>query len=145
MKKFLIVLFLAVATFMQACGPDTQQVGWPYKRVEKRLNVNNYPELTKHNGFMYLNDVGIKGILLVNNNDGSYRAFDRLCSYFTEHDCKALVMDEDTGYSQIIDPSEGCRSHFSRQGRYLSGPALNDLLPYQVADEGNGNLLIYRY
>ncbi len=100
------------------------------------INLNNlqYADLQFNGGWVYLNNVGVKGLIIYRENSSTYRAFERNCSYQPNEACATVNVDQ--GNLFMEDPC--CGSSFSfPMGQPIAGPAAFPLRRYITALDGN--------
>lgn len=89
-----------------------------------------------------MDEEGSRGIVLLNNNDGSYQAFDRHCPYNSDDTCAKVGLDPfgwylDCGYYNRHDELiPCCGSRYDRYGGVMQGPAINPLHRYRIVVDG---------
>ncbi|MCG8476840.1 MAG: hypothetical protein MI784_15350 [Cytophagales bacterium] len=128
-------LFLWYAWSLQACSQDDMEQGVPFVLVNETVNLRSplYANL-KVKKWAYLPDAGARGILLVKDNDFTYRAYDRFCPYRIEDSDCGLVEANPLGAGlDFVCNCGGCKSTFSwHNGAPRSGPAKRMLQKYKV-------------
>lgn len=129
-KKILMVMVFGLLV-LSGCKSDAPEMTIPYTFVYEEININDlrYQNLKQAGGFIYLNDLGYKGIAILSDGNGNYTAFDRACPFHPDEDC-ALVEVHSSGF-YLED--ECCGSTFdATNGLPLSGPARAPLLQYST-------------
>ena len=106
----------------------------PYALVNEEINLTYLQniDLMSAGGYIYY-DAGYRGLIIYNEGNGVYRAFERACPYDPRSDCDPLVVDE----SGLFIKHECCNSSFNFNGNPMGGPASLDLLEYQIFVDGN--------
>ncbi len=125
-----------------ACSDAPPSETIPNVPVFVKLNLNNptYEPLTFPGHYVYLQNVGFRGIIVWHDWDGTYRAFDRACSYHPYEDCALIHVDSTTAFMKCGRyDSAGwhscCTSHFDMTGWPIQGPAVMPLRQYTVINE----------
>ncbi|SET92122.1 Rieske (2Fe-2S) protein [Hymenobacter actinosclerus] len=83
------------------------------------------------NGAVY-HKGGLRGLIVVRQNAGSYLAFDRTCPYQPQDTCARVRIEP---YLRLFDPC--CQSQFGFTGQPQGGPATLPLRRYSTALSGN--------
>ena len=124
-------------------GNNQVQNPIPYIPVNRTININDpqYVKLQQLNGFVYLPNEGYRGVVVMNDNQDGFVAFDQACTYETDRECSKVVFDENGWYLQCghFDAGEFlpcCNSRFDRFGGVTQGPAVIPLKQYQVHVNG---------
>ena len=136
-------LLAAAGLLATACtsGSDPQPL-IPYAPVNLSLELTNqqYAALRSDNGYVVLPTNGpagvggLRGVIIVRQNAGSYLAFERTCPYQPFDPC-ALVGPNPSASFSLLDKC--CGSQFNLQGQVTGGPATFPLLQYRVALQGS--------
>ena len=124
-----------------SCESETPENIIPYVPVYEELNLNDlrYQNLKLANGYIYLDHLGFRGIVILSNGSGTYTAFDRACPYHPQDEC-ALVSVHSSGFYLKDDC---CGSSFdATTGLPTGGPAKNPLRPYSAFISNNNYLII---
>ncbi len=139
MKHIRNFLFLSfVLALITGCGDEQNPSKIPYVLVDEDINLKNllYQDLEKDGGYIYFN-AGYKG-LIIYNNGGTFKAFERACTYDPASDCVPLEVDD----SGLFIIHTCCGSNFDFNGNPLGGPATFPLLQYSTYI--NGDYLLIR-
>lgn len=118
MKKF--VLFLLVSVMLTGCDPDLTDdaIPWqPFDVININLNLPEYIHLKMDGQYMYLNDEGVRGIILYHQGGSNYIAYERNCSYQPNSAC-ATVEVHSSGLFMLCPC---CSSNFDLATGYPSG------------------------
>lgn len=114
-----IKLFLiGVLIFFGACKSETPENIIPFVTVYEELNLNDlrYQSLKQPNGYIYLDDLGYRGVVVLSEGNGSYKAYDRACPYHPNDDCAQVSVHssgfylEDTCCGSTFDATTGMPS-----------------------------------
>jgi hypothetical protein len=106
----------------------------PFTLVNGEINLTylQYIDLKNTGGYIYY-DAGYRGMIVYNEGNGVYRAFERACPYDPRSSCDPLIVDP----SGLFIKHECCNSSFNFNGNPMGGPASLDLLEYQTYVDGN--------
>ena len=135
------VLLLVLLGFAGCNSSSDPNPGLPYAPVNLSLELTNqqYAPLRADNGYVVLpvsgpaGIGGVKGVIIVRQNAGTYLAFERNCPY-QPYDACALVEPDPNSPFSFIDKC--CGSQFNLQGQVTGGPAARPLLQYRVGLQG---------
>lgn len=114
-----------------ACEPEMVDDPIPYQpfsTITINLNLPEYTSLRTDGGFQYLNDGGVRGIILYRKNSTTYLAFERNCSFQPNDACATVEVHSSTLY--MMDAC--CGSTFDFSGLPTGGPAWRPLRQYQT-------------
>lgn len=138
-KVFMITLkqiypFL-VLVFFSACGEKIDAPLIPDVLVNEQINLTNiqYNALRRDNGYVYLSNSGVKGIILMHKTGDTYLAFERNCPY-QPYDACALVSVDASGFFM---EDTCCQSVFDLNGYVTGGPSPYPLKQYATSLSGN--------
>lgn len=143
MRNF-VLAGASVALFgLAACGSSatsTQTI--PSVSFSTQINITNqqYQALRTINGVVVLPAGGIagggvKGLFIVREDAGKYRAYERNCPYQPYDACSLVSLDR----SRLFFRDSCCGSWFDLKGQVSRGPAVRQLRSY--ATSLNGSLL----
>ncbi len=119
LAAFIVLLFVHHSANAQASFPP----------VSINLNYPQYQRLRLDGGYQYVDDVGMRGVILYRLDETTYIAYERLCSM--EED--AIVTLDGSGLFM-----KGCQSTYDfSDGRPSGGPAFRPLLRYRTSLTGN--------
>jgi hypothetical protein len=123
--------FAAIVLFMAMFDNSYAQASFP--PVTINLNYPQYQRLRLDGGYQYVDDVGMRGVILYRLDESTYIAYERLCSF--EDD--AIVSVDGSGLFM-----KGCQSTYDfSDGSPTGGPARNRLSKYRTSLEGNKLLI----
>ena len=134
-------LLFGVVLFSEGCKSDIPENTIPFVAVYEELNLNDlrYQNLKLSNGYIYLDDLGYRGVVVLSDGSGNYTAFDRACPYHPQEEC-ALVSVHSSGFYLVDDC---CGSSFDvNSGLPTGGPAKSPLRPYSAFTSNNHYLII---
>ncbi|MFN6087459.1 MAG: hypothetical protein ACK47E_01795 [Cyclobacteriaceae bacterium] len=115
---FTVLIFVHNSVNAQASFPP----------VSINLNYPQYQRLRLDGGYQYVDDVGMRGVILYRLDETTYIAYERLCSM--EDD--AIVTVDGSGLFM-----KGCQSTYDfSDGRPSGGPAFRPLLRYRTSLTG---------
>lgn len=123
------------ALALAACNStnDSAEPQIPLAAFNTSLNLidQQNSSLRFDNGAVY-HTGGVRGLIVVRQNAGTYLAFDRNCPYQPLDTCARLRIEPQV---YLYDPC--CKSQFTLQGQLLSGPATRPLRQYRTSLSGN--------
>jgi hypothetical protein len=123
--------FAAIVLFMAMFDNSNAQASFP--PVTINLNYPQYQRLRLDGGYQYVDDVGMRGVIIYRLDETTYIAYERLCSF--EDD--AIVSVDGSGLFM-----KGCQSTYDfSDGSPTGGLARNRLLKYRTSLEGNKLLI----
>jgi nitrite reductase/ring-hydroxylating ferredoxin subunit len=135
MKKIFIYIF--GLTMMAGCDPDLSDdsIPWqPFDVITMNLNLPEYIKLRSDGTFMYLNDKGVRGIIVYHKNGSEYVAYERNCSFQPNSACATVEVHVSTLY--ILCPC--CSSTFDlATGNPTAGVAWRPLRQYETSFDGS--------
>jgi nitrite reductase/ring-hydroxylating ferredoxin subunit len=146
--KFFFIL-LVVSLFVSCTKTDTSNnpSGIPYAKVNLQISLAEptYSKLQYNNNFVYINNEGVRGIVVINNN-GTYYAFERNCPFHPQDQCATVMVKPGTlqihcGSQKSSAFESCCTSQYNFDGSILQGPASLPLLVYP-STYNNGILYI---
>jgi hypothetical protein len=108
----------------------------PFGDIQVNLSLPQYLLLNSAGTAAYLNDGGVKGIILHHHATGEFYAFERNCSYHPADACSTVGIAPAGVY--LTDTC--CGSNFNFDGDPIGGPAWRPLRRY--ATFLNGGMLI---
>lgn len=129
------VLSLLFAILLLGCSPDLSDDAIPFVNfsdIVMNLSLPAYSDL-QTKGYLYVNNGGVKGIIVYKVNSSLYYAFERNCSYTPNNACATVEVDP-TGLF-MKDPC--CGSLFNMGGEPTGGPAWRPLRKYQAVLTSN--------
>ena len=117
-----------------ACSENLPEDEIPIAIVNRTINLTNqqYLPLQLVGGHIELNDEGVRGIVIYRQDQNTYRAFERNCSYQPLDSC-ARVEVEASGFFMI---DNCCSSTFDFNGFPTGGPATLPLREYFTVRDG---------
>ncbi|WP_235998533.1 hypothetical protein [Hymenobacter sp. BT559] len=137
MRGFTLV---PLAVLLAACNSATTTQTIPSISFSTQINITNqqYQALRFDNGVVALpatgiNGGGVKGLLVVRLNAGTYLAFDRNCPYQPYDACSTVSLDR----SRLFFRDSCCTSQFDFRGNVTGGPARRPLRQYTTSLSGS--------
>ncbi|GHN00208.1 hypothetical protein WSM22_16970 [Cytophagales bacterium WSM2-2] len=133
MKKieFRLIVF-SIFSLLSMSG----QAQAPFPEITINLNYPQFQKLKLDGGFVYLDNGGLRGIILYRVNENSYLAFERACPHHPSESCAIVQVDG----SSLFMVDRCCNSSFTfSDGQPTGGPAQRALIQYHV--ELNGSTL----
>lgn len=132
---------LALGCLLQGCEPDLQDdaIPWqPFDVIKLNLNLPEYIALKTDGQFIYLNDSGVRGIIVYHPSGNQYIAYERNCSFQPNSACATVEVHPSTLY--LLCPC--CNSTFDLATGYpTGGVAWRPLRQYETTYDG-GTLTI---
>jgi|SRR5690349_8147710 len=129
-------LLLAI-TSLHSCSPDLTDDPIPrdtFSAVTINLNLPSYVKLFTDGGWVYYDDVGVRGIIIYRLNSSTYLAYERNCSYQPNSACATVNVD----ISNLFMFDACCNSAFDfSDGTPTGGPAWRPLLQYETVLNGS--------
>jgi nitrite reductase/ring-hydroxylating ferredoxin subunit len=98
------------------------------------LSLPEYRDLNIDGSFVYINSIGLRGIILYRENASSYFAFERNCSFQPNDACATVNVS--TSKLSMTDPCCGSTFNFPN-GDPTGGPARYSLRIYETQLDGN--------
>lgn len=128
-----IFMLLLGIGMLSACK-DEQLVIIPDVFVNERINLTTQEALPlrQDGGFIY-NEGGLRGIIIYRQDQYTYKAFERTCTFQPQDSCARVEVDP----SRLFMIDSCCSSQFNWNGQIMGGPAPAPLKRYQVALDGN--------
>jgi Rieske Fe-S protein len=146
-----IPLFLAIFSLLAifSCKKDgkANPNPIPYVTVYQSFSMAlpPYNNLLLEGHYVYIDNAGVRGLLVVHDYLDQYIAFDRVCPYHPGASCAQVSMDKNglTIYCGTFDTqgklTSCCDSQYDIDGNVKHGPSTYPLKRYNVSV--NGNLL----
>lgn len=149
----LILFFLAIALFF-SCSKDNSTNNTDFfTPVYVNLDINtalpDYNDLRQVQGWVYIKNVGNRGIVVYHTINDDYVAFDRTCPVNPTKDCAFISVDSSITFFKCApfpnsektctDSSGFCYSRFdASSGAPINGAAKQALRQYYVQKQVNG-------
>jgi len=119
------------------CKPDLSDdaIPWqPFDVIHINLNLPGYINLKADGRYMYLNDGGVRGIILYHKNASNYIAYERNCSFEPNSACATVEVHVSTLF--MFCPC--CSSNFDLATGYpTAGAAWRPLRQYETTLDGS--------
>lgn len=135
MKKFL--MYTVVLAAAAGCQPDLQDdaIPWqPFDVIYLNLNLPDYLDLKRDGGYVYLDDPGVRGIIVYRQSASNYYAYERNCSFQPNSACATVEVHVSTLYIFCAC----CSSSFDFATGYpTGGPAWRPLRRYETSLNGS--------
>lgn len=130
MKKNKFYLFIFICWFASVAA-KAQAI---FPEITVNLNYPQYQKLKLDGGYVYIEGVGLKGIILYRASENVYLAYERACP---QHPATSAVQVDGSSLFMI---DRSCNSSFNfSDGQPTGGPAQRPLIQYRV--ELNGTTL----
>lgn len=130
--KILSGVTLLLVLFFSSCAPDVSDDAIPYVEFSDiliNLNLPEYAALKLDGGYKYLNNGGVRGIILYRKNISTYIAYERNSSYHPNEACATVEVHSSGLY--IIDTCSNSTFDIST-GNPSGGLATRPLRQYVV-------------
>lgn len=136
--RYSSVLIVIVTMFtFTSCDPDLSDDPirvQAFSPVFINLNLPEYNSLRPIGGYKYIDDVGVRGVILYHKDITTYIAYERNCSYQPSSACATVEVHNSNLY--MVDHC--CNSTFDLQtGSPTGGPAWRPLLKYETLVSGS--------
>lgn len=122
---------------VSGCEPDRSDdaIPWqPFDVISINLNLPEYINLKMEGNYMYLNDGGVRGIILYHSGNSNYMAYERNCSFQPNSACATVEVHVSTLY--MFCPC--CNSNFDlATGFPTGGIAWRPLRKYATSLNGS--------
>ena len=150
--KLKIALILALPALLFGCGKSSTYTPIPYVYVSFQLNIDDalYVNLNNLGGTAYVPDQGYKGIILVNDLNGTLHAYDRACPYNYTDACALVTARGDqfdmacgkyvittVNNRQVQTWQSCCGSSWNLDGTIKTGPTQYGLKRYTATLAGS--------
>ncbi|HNP17388.1 MAG TPA: hypothetical protein PKL31_03050 [Fulvivirga sp.] len=131
-RIFVLLLFISMScdnTF------DEEQIPLSdFQDININLLLPEYRDLNRDGGFVYINKVANRGIILYRENSSSYIAFERNCTFQPNGACATVKVHSPNLY--MVDDCCGSTFNFP-SGQPTGGPARYELRRYETTLSGN--------
>lgn len=144
-NKNIFAVLVLMLFFFTACKEENSDVFIdelpPAPPFEVFLNLSLISNQTlQTENHLYLNDVGLRGVVVVKRGENDYAAFERTCPYEPERDC-AIVSHVNLGQTASYLECGCGDSFYNDEGFPTSGPSPRKLREYRTQLSGN-NLIV---
>ena len=115
--------------------PTDDPIPWqPFDIIQLNLNLPEYIHLRSDRSHAYLNNGGVRGIIVYHDTGNNYIAYERTCSFQPNSACATVEVHVSTLY--ILCPC--CSSTFDlATGFPTGGPAWRPLRQYETSVTGS--------
>jgi len=125
---------VVILYFIVSCNQDLVDDPIPFQPFDPiviNLSLPAYVSLATDGGYVYVNDGGVRGIILYRKTSSTYLAFERNCSFQPNDACATIN-------AQILDMKDNCcGSTFNYSGNPTGGMAWRPLQQYKTSLSGN--------
>lgn len=132
--KINILSFILISIFsISACDKNNNII--PNVFVDRTIFITqpSYNQLNAVGGWIYLNDEGVRGIIVYRKTIDEFRAYDRNCTFDPAEACATVEVES----SGISAKDNCCGSVFElSEGLVINGPATVSLKRYQTFFDG---------
>ena len=136
--KFFPILLLVALSCTKAQGPNPV----PYVYVNLQFNTDEplYTNLNTPGEPVYINNVGNKGIVVIQDYSGNFWAFDRTCPYQINSTCGKIIISNShqnflcgsySGNGKNFDAC--CNSEWNLDGSIAASPTTYSLKAYHIS------------
>jgi nitrite reductase/ring-hydroxylating ferredoxin subunit len=136
--SLIISAFLITAMMtLSACTPDLPEddIGvTQFDDLVLNLNLPTYQPLLVDGGYVYLNSIGARGVILYRRNSAEYLAFERNCPFQPSDACSTVDVHQSRLY--MFDACCGSSFNFS-DGQPTGGPAWRPMRQYYTSLSGS--------
>lgn len=130
------MVFISLVAMFTGCEPDLQDdaIPWqPFDVINLNLNLPEYINLRMDGQYAYVNDGGVRGLIIYHPSGSTYMAYERNCSFQPNSACATVEVHVSTLY--IHCPC--CSSTFDfATGFPTGGPAWRPLRQYRTSLNG---------
>ncbi|HEU5148564.1 MAG TPA: hypothetical protein VFT90_17675 [Chryseosolibacter sp.] len=134
--RYTLISILALLSF-SGCDsePTDDPIPWqPFDIIQINLNLPEYIHLQSDRTYAYLNDGGVRGIIVYHESGNNYIAYERNCSFQPNSACATVEVHVSTLY--MLCPC--CSSSFDlATGFPTGGPAWRPLRQYETSLTGS--------
>ena len=119
-------------TVLLACDPQLTDDPIPLVSFDDmvcNLSLPLYSPLRLDGGFMAINSIGLRGVIVYRVNETTFRAYERNCSYHPNEAASTVEVHSSNLY--LFDPSCGSQFNLS-DGQPTGGPAWRPLRQYHT-------------
>lgn len=123
---------MVLVTVLLACDPQLTDDPIPLITFDDQvcnLSLPFYSALRLNGGFMLMNNIGLRGVIVYRVNETTFRAYERNCSYHPNEAGATVEVHSSNLY--ITDPSCGSTFNLS-DGQPTGGPAWRPLRQYHT-------------
>jgi hypothetical protein len=135
-QAFKFIWLACICLIIVACQPDLSDDPIPlasFSPYSININLPEYQDL-RTKGFMALDDIGVRGVILFQVSPTVYHAYERNCSYHPNDACATVNVHISNLY--MTDPC--CNSTFDfANGNPTGGPAWRPLRQYETSFSGS--------
>ena len=132
--RFCLLVIISIAGCKKSSNNSSS--GIPVTPVDVSLYINNpsYVSLNSVGGWVYVPNVGVRGILVYRSSSTEFKTYDRNCTYQSTNPCATVFVDA----TNILAVDTCCHSKFSLfDGSVSQGPASFPLKAYNNTYDGN--------
>lgn len=130
------LIYIITLLLFAGCSsePTDDMIPWqPFDVIQINLNLPEYIHMRSDGNHVYLNDGGVRGIIVYHQTGNSYIAYERNCSFQPNTACATVEVHASTLY--MFCPC--CSSSFDfATGFPTGGPAWRPLRKYETSLTG---------
>ncbi len=130
------IFYCLLLSLLSSCSGDRVDDPIPFKQfpdITINISLPKYFSLQTDGGYIYINDGGVRGIILYRFNSTTYLAYERTCSFQPNSACSTVEVHS----SQLFMHDPCCSSMFNLEDGYpTGGPAWRPLLQYTAIVDG---------
>ena len=129
-----IILFLLGLFLTFSCQKSNDYIQDVLVNVNINLSLPEYSNLQAVGNYMFINNEGVKGIIIYHQYFDAYKTYDRSCTYQSSLNCAKI-----DSINSSIAICNCCNSKFllNQNGETIDGPALLSLKQYQNTLSGD--------
>lgn len=130
------IRFMIVASAIISCKPDVYDDPIPivpFADIVKDLNNPDLTAIKSDGGVVYLNEGGVRGLILYRKSSLTYFALERNCSFHPNEVCSTVNIDA----SNLFLICSCCSSTFNLEGSPTGAPAYRPLRQYRTFINGS--------
>ena len=131
-----IIFYCLLLSLITSCSGDRVDDPIPFQQFPDiiiNLSLPDYASLQIDGGYKYINNGGVRGIIVYRFNSTTYLAYERNCSFRPNESCSTVEVHSSGLFMQ--DPC--CSSMFGlADGFPTGGPAWRPLLQYVTIPDG---------
>lgn len=93
MNKFFLLSTLTILLTLSGCENDLGDVPLPFRDFQDfdvNLDLPEYRALNNDRGYIYKDDVGVRGIIIYHESGNNYYVYERNCSYEPNGACATV-------------------------------------------------------
>lgn len=110
-----------------------------FSPISVNLSFPQFQRLKMDGGYVYMDDAGMRGIIVYHVGENSFLAYDRACPYHPDAPCAQVQVD----LSGLFLIERCCKSNFDfSNGQPTGGPCTRALFQYRIEIVNDTNFKI---